>query len=231
MFPFIWAIPAAVAGVGALANLIGGIGASAKRKRAERAADKLYAERPSYEIPESYKSALQTYEGLEGKTESLMGLAEGKLLQEGARARTAAERGAISSTSYAGLSSDINQRMFDAVRDLGIRSAELQLSNQEKLAQGQQMMGMQQEKAQDWNTLGKWTTGMNRLESKGAAYAQQAAGYWQGLGSSLMNLAGTSYMGQAMGMFGGQGQGGVPTTTPNVPASPYPFYQYKVTET
>jgi len=191
-------IPAVAAGAGALVNLIGGIGASRKRKKAEKAADAFYAQRPTYEIPESYKAALETYRGLEGKTEAMFGLAEGKLQQEGARARTTAREGAISSTGYMGASADINQKMFESIRDLEIKSAEMQLQNEQLVAQGQQMMGGQEEKAQDWNKLGAWTTGMNRLESKGEKESLLAAGYWQGLGSSLMNFAGTSYAMQAM---------------------------------
>lgn len=190
-------IPAVAAGAGALVNLIGGISASRKRKQAEKAADALYAQRPTYEIPESYKAALETYKGLEGKTESMFGLAEGKLQQEGARARTTAREGAISSTGYMGASADINQKMFESIRDMEIKSAEMQLQNEQMVARGQEMMGVQEEKAQDWR-IGGWTTGMNRLESKGASYAQQAAGYWQGLGSGLMNFAGTAYAMKAM---------------------------------
>ena len=217
---FQWLALGAAAASG-LTNLIGGISASSKRKKAERAADALYAQRPSYEIPESYGAALGTIRGLEGKTERLMGLSEQKLLQEGARARTSAAQGAISSTGYMGASADINQRMLDAIRDLGIKSAEMQISNQEKLAAGQQMMGMQEEKAQDWNVLGRWTTSMNRLESKGAAYAQQAASAWQGFGSGLMNLAGTAYYADALGMFNKQGRGGQASENGQVGRSGY----------
>ena len=199
---FQWLALGAAAASG-ITNLVKGIGSSIKAKRAEKAADRLYAQRPSYEIGQGFTDALNLYKKQAAQTE-LPGqsLIEENIQQSSARARSAAEKGSISSAAYGGVASDIYEKELQAIQDLGIKAAEYRAANQEKLAQGYQMMGGQQEKAQDWNKLGAWTTGMNRIESKGAAYAQNASNAWQSLGSDLMNFAGTAY---AMKMMkGGQ---------------------------
>ena len=239
---FQWLALGAMAASG-IAKLVQGISQSVKAKRAERAADKLYAQRPTYEIPSGYGDALNLYKKNAAQTQLPgQGLIEENIQQSSARARSAAERGAVSSAAYGGMASDIYDKELQAIQDLGIKAAEYQQANQEKLAQGYQMMGGQQEKAQDWNKLGAWTTGMNRTESKGAAYAQNAANAWSSLGSNLMDFAGTQYAMKMMQGTSGQGTpGAAPTTnlSPNSasvvnpwanwnnPNFKMPTYQYK----
>jgi len=224
---FQWLALGAAAASG-ITNLVKGISQSVKAKRAERAADKLYAQRPTYEIPTGYTDALSLYKKQAAQTQLPgQGLIEENIQQSSARARSAAERGAVSSAAYGGMASDIYEKELQAIQDLGIKAAEYQAANQEKLAQGYQMMGGQQAMAQDWNKLGAFNTSMNRLESKGATYAQNAANAWQSLGSDLMNFAGTAYaMKMMQGMNGGGGIAGVgqvksqplafPSNTPNI---------------
>jgi hypothetical protein len=200
---FQWLALGAAAASG-ITNLVKGISQSVKAKRAEKAADKLYAQRPTYEIPSGYGDALNLYKKNAAQTQLPgQGLIEENIQQSSARARSSAERGAVSSAAYGGMTSDIYDKELQAIQDLGIKAAEFQQENQEKLAQGYQMMGGQQAMAQDWNKLGSWTTGMNRLESKGAAYAQNASNAWSSLSEGLMDFAGTQY---AMKMMQGGGK-------------------------
>jgi len=215
--------------IGAGVNLWKGISQGIKAKRAEKAADKLYSQRPTYEIPQGYSDALSLYKKNAAQTQLPgQGAIEENIQQSSARARSAAERGAVSSAAYGGMTSDIYDKELQAIQDLGIKAAEFQQANQEKLAQGYQMMGGQQEKAQDWNTLGAFNTSMNRLESKGGAYAQNAANAWSSLGSNLMDFAGTNYAMKMMQGSGGAGTGvasvgqvksqplAYPSNTPNI---------------
>jgi hypothetical protein len=101
--------------------------------------------------------------------------------------------------------SNIYDKELQAIQDLGIKSAEFQQQNQQNLAQGMQMMGTQQEKAQDFNVLGKWATNMNQLESKMGASAGGASNAWQGLVGGLSSFAGTSYYNQLLKQMQNQG--------------------------
>jgi hypothetical protein len=186
-------------GASSLLNLGMGIANTIKTNKLQKQWDRLNANRPTYEIPQSYKDALAIYQKQAGQTQLPgQGLIEENIGQSSARARTAAERGAISSTSYGGQVSNIYDKELQAIQDLGIKSAEFQQQNQQNLATGMQMMGGQQEKAQDWNTLGKWSTQMNQLESKMGASAGAASNAWQGLSAGLMDFAGTQYYGQML---------------------------------
>jgi hypothetical protein len=181
-------------GVSSLLNLGQGIAQSIRRSKLQKQWNALNAQRPTYEISQGYKNALAQYQKLAGQTQLPgQGLIEQNIQQASARARTAAERGAISSTSYGALTGDIYDKELQAIQDLGIKAAEWQSTNQEKLAAAQEMMGAQQEKAQDWNKLGAWTTKMNQVESQlGAAVTNQSNAF-QNLQSGLMNYAGTSF--------------------------------------
>ncbi len=180
-------------GLGAVGNLIGGIVESSRKNKLRKRWNRLMSERPEYEISQGYKDALSTYQrlasgGLPGQ-EAL----ESNIQQSSARARTAAERGAISSSAYGGAVSSIYDKELQAIQDLGIRAAEYQTSQKEKLAAAQEMMGTQQEKAQDWNKLGAWSTQLNAIESQLGAATTNASNYWQNLQGSLYNFAGTDY--------------------------------------
>jgi hypothetical protein len=197
----------AIAGGASTAMNLGfGIYNSIKTAKLQKQWDRLNANRPTYEIPQSYKDALAIYQKQASQTQLPgQGLIEENIGQSSARARTAAERGAISSTSYGGQVSNIYDKELQAIQDLGIKSAEFQQQNQQNLATGMQMMGGQQEKAQDWNTLGKWSTQMNQLESKMGASSGAASNAWQGLSAGLTNFAGTSYYNQMLKQMQNQG--------------------------
>ena len=181
-------------GASTLLNLGLGIADRIKANKMQKQWNALNAQRPDYEIPQAYGEALNLYKQRAAQTKMPgQDLLEENIQQSSARARTAAERGSISSTSYGAQASDIYSKELEAIQDLGIQSAQFQWQNQGQLAEGLQMMGGQQEKAQDWNTLGKWTTGMNILESQMGAKTQNANSYLSNAGAGLANFAGTSY--------------------------------------
>jgi len=181
-------------GVSSLLNLGLGIADRIKANKLQKQWNKLYSQRPEYEIPEAYTNALSLYKQRAAQSKMPgQDLIEENIQQSSARARTAAERGAISSASYGAQASDIYAKELEAIQDLGIQSAQFQWQNQGQLGEAMQMYGGQQEKAQDWNKLGKWTTGMNVLESQLGARTQNANNYLGNAAAGLMNFAGTSY--------------------------------------
>ena len=68
-----------------------------------------------------------------------------------------------------------------------------------------QMYGQQQEKAQDWNSIGRWSTGLNVLESQMGARNQNANAYLGNAAAGLANFAGTDYYRKMLEQMGGQG--------------------------
>ena len=213
-------------GVSTLLNLGLGIADRIKANKLQKQWNTLYSQRPEYEIPESYTDALSLYKQRAAQSKMPgQDIIEGNIQQSSARARTAAERGAISSASYGAQASDIYSKELEAIQDLGIKSAEFQWANQGQLGEAMQMYGGQQEKAQDWNSMGAWSTKMNTLESQMGAKTQNANNYLGNAAAGLLNFAGTSYYSDMLK----QTQGGTPTV-PNMPTTKpqtgYPFYQY-----
>lgn len=182
MFPIWGAIAAAAISAGSgIANMI-------KKQRLQSEWKSLAGERPDYTIPESYKSALGVYQKLATGEMPGQSLIEENIQQSSARARTAAERGSISSTAYGGQMSNIYDKELQAIQDLGIQAAQYKASAQENLAKGLQMMGAQEEKKYEWDVIGDWTTRMNQIEGQLGA-ATTNTGNW--LNTAMQSLATT----------------------------------------
>ena len=198
-------------GVSSLLNLGLGIADRIKANKLQKQWNTLYSQRPEYEIPESYTDALSLYKQRAAQSKMPgQDIIEGNIQQSSARARTAAERGAISSASYGAQASDIYSKELEAIQDLGIKSAEFQWANQGQLGEAMQMYGGQQEKAADWNSMGRWSTGLNVLESQMGARTQNANNYLGNAAAGLLNFAGTSYYQQMLNQT--QGGGSMPPT-------------------
>ena len=216
-------------GVSTLLNLSLGIADRIKANKLQKQWNTLYSQRPEYEIPEAYTGALNLYKQRAAQSKMPgQDILEENIQQSSARARTAAERGAISSASYGAQASDIYAKELEAIQDLGVKSAEFQWANQGQLGEAMQMYGGQQEKAQDWNKIGKWAEQMNQVESRLGAATTNSSNALQNAGAGLMNFAGTSYYKSLLDQM----QGGA-SSTPNMPTtksqtSTYPFYQYNV---
>lgn len=193
-------------GLSTVLNLGLGIADRIKANKLQKQWNKLYSQRPEYEIPEAYTQALSLYKQRAAETKMPgQNILEENIQQSSARARTAAERGAISSASYGAQASDIYTKELEAIQDLGVQAARFQWQNQAQLGEALQRYGGEQEKAQDWNKLGKWTTGMNVLESQMGAKTQNANAYLGNAAAGLANFAGTQYYQQMLNQMQGGG--------------------------
>jgi hypothetical protein len=194
------------AGVSSLLNLGLGIADRIKANKLQKQWNTLYSQRPEYEIPEAYTGALNLYKQRAAQSKMPgQDILEENIQQSSARARTAAERGAISSASYGAQASDIYAKELEAIQDLGIKSAEFQWANQGQLGEAMNMYGQQQEKAQDWNKIGAWSTKMNTIESQMGAKTQNANAYLGNAAAGLLQFAGTDYYKRMLEQTGGQG--------------------------
>lgn len=194
------------AGVSSLLNLGLGIADRIKANKLQKQWNTLYSQRPEYEIPEAYTGALNLYKQRAAQSKMPgQDILEENIQQSSARARTAAERGAISSASYGAQASDIYAKELEAIQDLGIKSAEFQWANQGQLGEAMQRYGGEQEKAQDWNKIGAWSTKMNTIESQMGAKTQNANAYLGNAAAGLLQFAGTDYYKRMLEQTGGQG--------------------------
>jgi hypothetical protein len=180
--------------------LVQGIGAL----RANKRFNQTFANRPNYEIPEEYGNILAQYKQAYAGNMPGYGLMLGQTEQAGARARGAAERGAISSTSYGQQIGDIYQKELDAIQNLGIQQAQYKSGMLDKVTGAEGMMG--QQKTEQWN-LNKflpWQTEMNRWGEKTKANTE---GFWGAIQSGMggvMDLLGTKYYADILGKLQGK---------------------------
>lgn len=183
-------IEAIISGVSALAQ--SGFGA-AQAASGNKQFKKLLANRPNYEIPQEYKDILARYQqaqsgDMPGYQQTLSNIG-----QAGARARGAAERGAISSASYGAQLGNLYQKELDAIQNLGIQQEQYKTSMLDKVAQAQGTLGAQKSEQWNLNQFLPWQTEMNRLgEKKQAGIQNLFSGLQSGIGN-ISDLMGTKY--------------------------------------
>ena len=155
--------------------------------------NKLLANRPTYQIPESYKKMLGIYSNLaqgempgQQRYEDLIG-------QTTARAMTNAERGAISSNVYQGSVLSAQDKELEALKDLAQMGAQYKTQQQQNLAGAQQTMGQLEDTAFDYNVNQPWQIKANMAsEQKQAGVSNLFSGLGD-IGQSIQSLVGTKY--------------------------------------
>lgn len=175
------------------ANLLQGIFGAVQDSKGNRDFNKTLANRPNYEIPQEYRDILAKYQQAQSGDMPGYDTMLGQMGQAGARARGAAERGAISSVAYGSQVGDIYQKELDAIQNLGIQQAEYKSGMMDKVAQAQGAMGEQ--KAEQWN-INKyvpWQTEMNRFGEQKAAGQSNLFGAIQGGIGNITDFVGTKF--------------------------------------
>lgn len=189
-------------GVGALLSggsaLLQGIFGGVQAAKGNKGFNRAMANRPTYEIPDEYKNILAQYQ--QAQAGNMPGYEQtlSQIGQSGARARGAAERGAISSASYGAQVGDLYQKELDAIQGLGIKQEEYKTSMMDRVAQAQGQMGAQKSEQWNINKFMPWQTEMNRFgEQKQAGIQNMFSGLQSGIGN-LADLAGTKYYSDAL---------------------------------
>ena len=172
-----------------LQGIVGGVQASRGRKGFERTMGAM----PQYEIPQEYENILSRYQqayagNMPGYEQTLS-----QTGQAGARARGAAERGAISSTAYGAQVGDIYQKELDAIQGLGVKQAEYKQAQLANVAQAEGQLG--QQKSQQWevNKYMPWQTEMNRYREMQKGGMQNLFGAIQSGVGTMTDFLGTKY--------------------------------------
>jgi len=177
-------------GIGAIKSIFGGFQAAKGRKQMNR----LLSNRPQYTISQGYQDAFRTYQQLANSELPGYDIMKGQIDQSGAKAMNYAERGAMGSNQYMSAALSSQDKELDAIKNLGLMSAQWRTQQQQNLIQGQQMMGGLQDTQFQTNKLDPWNIKANMAsERMGAGMSNLFSGL-EGMGGSIMNYAGTKAM-------------------------------------
>jgi len=170
-----------------------------------RALSKINRNRPSaptYSIPPAVHSylaqkQLQAQRGLPGQDviESQIGANVAGTIGD-------VNRAASSSAAALGAVTDVRSGAQDAIRDLGVRSAEYQARQQDEAADAQRYMADYQEKEWEYNKNLPYQRKMNEWMSNRNAAMSNLWGGLEGIGSSVIQGAGNiAYQQQMQGLI------------------------------
>jgi hypothetical protein len=194
------------AAIGGGLGLIKGIFGAVQTAQGTRQLNSLLNNRPQYQISQGYQDAFKTYQSMANSQLPGYDIMKGQIDQSGARTQANLERGAMSSNQLMSGALSSQDKELDAIKNLGLMSAQYRQQQQQNLAGAQQMMGGQQDKAFDYNVNQPWEIRANMAAGKAGVGQQNLFSGLQDIGSSLQNFAGTNaYMKVFQGM---QGQGG-----------------------
>jgi len=184
-------------GIGLGKAIFGGIQASRGRKQM----NSLLKNRPQYNISQGYLDAFETYQNLANSQLPGYDIMKEQIDQSGAKAMNYAERGAMGSNQYMSAALSSQDKELDAIKNLGLMSAQWRGQQKQNLIQGQQMMGQQQDIQFQTNKLDPWNIKANMAsERMGAGMSNLFSGL-EGMGGSIMNYAGTkAYLDVLKGM-------------------------------
>ena len=113
--------------------------------------------------------------------------------QVGARARGAAERGAISSNAYGASISAQQQKELDAIMNYNLGNERFKLEGVDKIAGAEQLMAGQKEQKWNLNKFLPWQTEVNRYSEMQKGGMENLFGALQAGASNMTDLIGTKY--------------------------------------
>ena len=177
------------AGVNLGKAVIGGIQSIKGRKELNNLLDN----RPKYNISQGYLDAYKTYQGLANQQMPGYDLMLGQLGQSTAKTQVAAERGAMGSNQYLDALLKSQDKEMEAIRNLGIASAQWRTQQRQNLAGAQNQMGQLQDTQFQVNQLDPWGIKTNMAAEKRLVGNQNLWGGLQGMASTASDYLGTKY--------------------------------------
>lgn len=202
-------------GLGLAKSVIGGIQAAKGKKELNQ----LLANRPQYNIPESYTKALGIYQNL--ATGEMPGLKRSEQLvgESTARTMTGAERGAISSTAYAGSVASAQDKELQAIQNLAQMNAQWSQQQKQNLAGAYNQYGQLQDQQFEYNVNQPWQIKANMASEKAGVGMTNLFSGLGDMSSAVQNFVGTKYY---TDMLAGLQGNGVNKTNP-IPKTSYPI--------
>lgn len=201
-------------GINAIKGIFGGIQAARGRKQMNR----LLSNRPQYNISQGYRDAFSTYQKLANSQLPGYDIMKGQIDESGAKTMNYAERGAMGSNQFMSAALQSQDKELDAIKNLGLMSAQWRSQQQQNLAGAQNQYGQLQDQQFQVNKLDPWNIKANMAGSRMQAGGQNLLSGVQGIGENINNYAGTKAMldvyrkmypqgGNESSAFGGQSQG------------------------
>jgi hypothetical protein len=152
----------------------------------------LLANRPKYNISQGYQDAYKTYQALANSQMPGYDAMTGQIGESTAKTNTYLERGAMGSNQYMSGVLQGQDKELDAIRNLGIMSAQWRSQQKQNLAGAQNQMGQLQDVQFQTNQLDPWNIKANMAnEQRQAGNANLWSGL-EGIGSNISQYAGTS---------------------------------------
>lgn len=148
--------------------------------------------RPQYNISQGYLDAYKTYQSLANSQLPGYNQQLGLIGESTARANTQLERGAMGSNQFMSGALQTQDKELDAIKNLGLASAQWRAQQQQGLAGAQNQMGQLQDVQFQTNQLDPWNMKANMAnEQKQAGFSNLFGGVGEA-SSSLSSFAGTN---------------------------------------
>jgi hypothetical protein len=185
------------AGIGGIKSIFGGIQAIKGRKELKN----LMGNYPTQTMSQGYQDAYKIYQGMANSNLPGYDIMKGQIDQSGARTMQNLERGAMSSNQLMSGVLSSQDKELDAIKNLGIMSAQWKAQQQQNLATQSNVMGEQQNQLFQHNVADKWGIQANMANGRINSGSNNLWNGMQDAGNSLMNYAGTkAYMDVLKGM-------------------------------
>ena len=208
---------------GGVEGTVKGITGLVQASRGSKQLNTLLANRPQYNISQGYQDAFKTYQALANSNLPGYDIMKGQIDESGARTMQNLERGAMSSNQLMSGTLSSQDKELEAIRNLGLMSAQWKGQQQQNFAEEQNKMGGLQDQAWDYNVNQPWAMKANMASEQKQAGWQNFFGGLSDIGSNAANYAGTSaLMNYYKGMQGQQNQqpqGGQQNTPMQTPSS------------
>jgi hypothetical protein len=192
---------------GGVEGTVKGITGLVQASRGNKQLNTLLANRPVYNISQGYQDAYKTYQALANSNLPGYDIMKGQIDQSGARTMQNLERGAMSSNQLMSGALSSQDKELDAIKNLGLMSAQWRGQQQQNLAEAQNKMGGLQDQAWDYNVSQPWGMKANMASEMKQAGWQNFFGGLSDIGGNAANYAGTSaLLNYYKGLQGQQGQ-------------------------
>ena len=175
------------AGIGGIKSIFGGIQAIKGRNQL----NSLMKNYPTQTMSQGYLDAFKTYQGLANSNLPGYDIMKGQIDQSGARTMQNLERGAMSSNQLMSGILSSQDKELEAIKNLGLMSAQWKAEQQKSLAGQQNLMGGQQNELWQQNVGNKWGIRANMANERQGAGTQNLFAGLGDISSSLSNYAGT----------------------------------------
>lgn len=175
------------AGIGGIKSIFGGVQAIKGRKELKN----LMNNYPTQTMSQGYTDAFKIYQNMANSNLPGYDIMKSQIDQSGARTMQNLERGAMSSNQLMSGALSSQDKELDAIKNLGIMSAQYKSQAQQNLAGQSNIMGEQQNQIWQHNVADKWGIQANMANGRINNGTNNLFSGLQDMSNSFSNYAGT----------------------------------------